>query len=316
MSNTVNGEERYDFHMDLRRLRYFVAVAEELHFGRAAERLGMSQPPLTQQIQKFEAELGCRLFKRGRRTELTEAGAVLFGQARILLDEAERAVDAARRASRGETGRITIAVPPSVMLTSLPSAIRQYRERYSDVEFRLLELSTSAIEEAVRAGRVDVGFLREARPGPPLVSEVVYFEPLVAVVPDSHPAARRGKPSLAMLRADPFVFFSRRLGPAFYDRLTACCTAAGFLPRIAQEATQWQTIVALVEAGVGVSIAPAGVRKFGWRGVATLPLPGAETAILACRRDEELSPAAERFLALAKKSFGLSRRERLAGHRS
>jgi DNA-binding transcriptional LysR family regulator len=111
-----------------------------------------------------------------------------------------------------------------------------------------------------------------------------------------------------MLAAEPFVFFPRRLGPAFYDRLTACCTAAGFVPRIAQEATQWQTIVALVEAGMGVSIAPAGVRKFGWRGVAVLPLPGADTTILACRRDEELSPAADRFLTLAKKAFDSSRR--------
>lgn len=296
--------------MDLRRLKYFVAVAEELHFGRAAERLGMAQPPLTQQIQKLEAELGCPLFIRARRTQLTEAGAVLLPQAVVLLSDIERTADATRRASRGETGRLTIGVPPSVMLTFLPAAIRHYRERYPEVDFRLLELSTSAIEDAVRDRRADVGFLREARPGPPLVPEVVYREPLVALLPEGHPVTRRRKPNLAMLAADPFVFFPRRLGPALYDHLTSFCTAAGFVPRIAQEATQWQTIVALVEAGMGVSIAPAGVRKFGWRGVTTLSLPGADTAILACRHCEQTSPAAERFLSLVKKTVGSSRRGR------
>lgn len=294
--------------MDLRRLKYFVAVAEELHFGRAAERLGIAQPPLTQQIQKLEAELGCPLFLRARRTQLTDAGAVLLAQAVVLLADAERAAEAARRASRGETGSLTIASPPSVMLTFLPAAIRQYRERYPEVEFRLLELSTSAIEEAVRGRRANMGFLRESRPAAPLVFEVVYREPLVALLPQGHPVTRRRKPNLAMLAAEPFVFFPRRLGPALYDRLTAFCTAAGFAPRIAQEATQWQTIVALVEAGMGVSVAPAGVRKFGWRGVATSPLPQADTAILACRREEEVSPAAERFLAIVRKTAASARR--------
>ena len=139
--------------------------------------------------------------------------------------------------------------------------------------------------------------------------EVVHREPLVAVLPAAHPVARRRRLSLAALAGEPFVFLPRRLSPAIYDRLTACCTAAGFVPRIAQEATQWQTILALVEAGMGVSIVPAGVQKFGWRGVTTLPIPGAETTILACRREEELSPAAERFLALAKHAFGALQRE-------
>jgi DNA-binding transcriptional LysR family regulator len=293
--------------MDTRRLRYFVAVAEELHFGRAAERIGIAQPPLTQQIQKLEASLGCQLFVRGRKTQLTEAGRVLLAQARLLLEEMDRAVDATRRAARGETGRLAIGVPPSVMLTALPSAIRRYRERYPEVAFTLHELSTSAIEEAVRGGRIDLGFLREAQPGPPLVCEQLCSEPLVAVLPAAHPLARRRTLHLGALSAEPFVFFPRRLGPAFHDRLAACCTAAGFTPRIAQEATQWQTIVALVEAGMGVSLAPAGVRKFGWRGVATVPVPGAKTAIFMCRRDEEPSPAVFCFLSLVKPAFGGSR---------
>jgi DNA-binding transcriptional LysR family regulator len=296
--------------MDLRRLRYFVAVAEESHFGRAAERLGIAQPPLTQQIQKLESELGCQLLVRGRKTRVTEAGGVLLAQAAVLLGQVERAVDATRRASRGETGRLAIAVPPSVMLTALPAAIRQYRERYPEIDFGLIELSTSAIEEAVRAGRADIGFLREERPGPPLVCRRVYREPLVAVVPARHAAAGRRSLRLASLAAEPFVFFPRRLGPAFHDRLIGCCSAEGFVPRIAQEATQWQTIVALVEAGMGVSIAPAGVRKFGWRGVAMLPIPGAATEVFACRRDETQSPAAEQFLALVLRAFVASLRGR------
>src|SRR5690349_21424749 len=148
MSNRNGTPIRYDFHMDtpdLRQLRYFVAVAEELHFGRAAARIGIAQPPLTQQIQKLETMLGCRLFVRGRKTLLTAAGAALLGESRRILDQVESAIDGTRRTARGERGQLRVAAPPSILLSTLPRVIRKYRSAFPDVHFTLRELSTSAI---------------------------------------------------------------------------------------------------------------------------------------------------------------------------
>jgi DNA-binding transcriptional LysR family regulator len=286
--------------MDLRQLRYFVAVAEELHFGRAAERVGIAQPPLTQQIQKLERDLGCTLFLRGRRTSLTEPGMVLLERARLLLTQADRAVEETQRAARGETGELTVGVPPSVMLSGLPSAIRKYRQRYPEVSFTLRELSTSAIEDAVRSGQIDLGFLREASPIAPLVAETVMLEPIVAVLPAAHPLAARPTLRLASLKSEPFVLFPRRLGPALHDKLVSFCASAGFTPNIVQEATQWQTVVSLVEAGMGVSLAPGCVRKFRWAGVVYRPLRCLTTTVSACWRPESLTSAVGNFLKLVR----------------
>jgi DNA-binding transcriptional LysR family regulator len=288
---------------DLRQLRYFVAVAEELHFGRAAERIGIAQPPLTQQIQKLERLLGCQLFMRGRKTTLTMAGAVLLEQARRIIGQFESALDATRRTARGETGQLATGVPPSVMLSDLPAVIRKYRERYPHVGFVLREMSTSAIEEAVHAGEIDLGFLRETRPARPLISKIIFSEAVVAVLPRSHKLAKPGPLNPGVLRNEPFVLFPRRLGPALHDRLTAFCSRAGFTPNIVQEATQWQTVISLVEAGMGVSLAPGCVRKFRWRGVVYRPLSGITTAVAACWHEKGLSPTAASFLKLAEEKF-------------
>jgi DNA-binding transcriptional LysR family regulator len=285
---------------DLRQLSYFVAVAEELHFGRAAERIGIAQPPLTQQIQKMEALLGCQLFVRARKTALTAAGAVLLEEARRILEQAARGVESTRRAARGETGQLALGVPPSVMLSELPAVIRRYRERHPHVGFTLREMSTSAIEDAVRSGGIDLGFLRETEAAGPLVSEVVLTEPVVAVIPGTHPLAKGGRVKLAALKAENFVLFPRRLGPALHDRLTSGCAEAGFVPRILQEATQWQTVISLVEAGMGVSLAPGCVRKFRWRGVVYRPVPGLTTSVSACWHERGLSPTAADFLKMVR----------------
>jgi DNA-binding transcriptional LysR family regulator len=284
---------------DLRQLRYFATVAEELHFGRAAERLGMAQPPLTLQIQKLEKILGCKVFARGRTTTLTAAGATLVEEARRILDQVDRGIDNTRRAARGETGRLTVGVPPSVMLTGLPAVIRKYRERYPHVGFTLREMSTTAAEEGVRSGQIDLAFLRETRPAAPLESEAILTEPVVAVIPRAS-AFARGALALKSLRDEPFVLFPRRLGPALHDRLTSICARAGFSPKILQEATQWQTVVALVEAGMGVSLAPACVRKFRLKGVVYRAVPKATTSIAACWKGQRLSPTAEPFLRMAR----------------
>jgi DNA-binding transcriptional LysR family regulator len=296
--------------MDLRQLRYFVAVAEELHFGRAAARVGIAQPPLTQQIQKLEASLGCQLLVRGRATVLTEAGGVLLEQARRILKQAEEAVEITRRAARGERGRLQVAAPPSIMLLALPVIIRKYRKLYPGVQFTLRELSTSAIENALRAEEIDVGFLRETEPASPLASRVFFEEPMVAVLPATHALASRKELTLAMLRREPFVFFPRRLGVAFYDKLISFCAAAGFVPNVVQEATQWQTVVSLVEAGMGVSLAPGCVERFRWAGVAHRPLKGLRTRVTACWRAQNPSPTAMAFLSLARAELRSARNSR------
>ena len=289
--------------MDLRRLRYFVAVAEELHFGRAAARVGIAQPPLTQQIHKLESELGCRLLVRGRKTALTEAGSALLGEARRLLDQAERAAEMTRRAARGEQGQLVVGAPPSVMLSGLPGVIRKYRQHFPGVQFTLRELSTSAIENAAGSGEIDVGFLRETRPGAPLASQVMFEEPVVAVLPASHRLAARPSLALAALAGEPFLFFPRRLGPAFYDKLISFCSRAGFVPDVVQEATQWQSVVCLVEAGMGVSLAPGCVQRFRWPGVVYRPLQQLRTLVAACWRVEAPSATATAFLKLSRAEF-------------
>ncbi len=290
--------DRYEFDIDRRQLRYFVAVAEELHFGRAAAKLGMAQPPLTQQIQKLERALGCAVFHRQpRKIALTEAGAALLEDARRILRDFDDATERARRAGRGETGQLTVGTPPSVMLTRLPLAIRKYRERFPDVRFTLRELATSAIAEGLKAGTLDLGLLREAE------GAVVLREPVVAVLPSGHPLAEREGLKLRELAHEPFVLFPRRLGEAFYDRLISFCVRAGFTPRVVQEATQWQSVVTFVETGLGVSLAPACVQRFRWKGVVYRELPGLSTTVSAGLRSEGPSAAAAAFLKILREAL-------------
>jgi DNA-binding transcriptional LysR family regulator len=287
--------------MDLRQLRYFVAVAEELHFGRAAERLGMAQPPLTQQIQKLERELGYRVFVRQpRKTTLTDAGLVLLEEARRILAGMEQAIDHTRRAGRGETGQLTVGTPPSVMLTRLPTIIRKYRERFPAVRFTLREMSTSAIAAGLLNGTLDIGFLREMSECGALPVETVLRESVFAVLPATHPLAAAPRLRLRQLAKEPFVLFPSHVGVAFYDKIISFCVDAGFTPRIVQEATQWQSVVTFVETGMGVSIAPAGVRKFRWKGVEYRPLAGLETTVSICWQNTRESGAIAAFCNLAR----------------
>jgi DNA-binding transcriptional LysR family regulator len=276
--------------MELRSLRYFVAVADELHFGRAAERLGMAQPPLTVAIQKLERDLGVQLIVRGRQNRLTDAGLKLAEEARRLLAHSELAVEATRRVARGDAGELRVGVPPSVMLTGLPQRIRAYRRRYPEVAFTLREMGTSAIEVALQRREIDLGFLREVRV---FKSSLYLEEPLVAVLPTGHKLAGKAPLSPSALKREPFVFFPRAIGPAFYDAMVA---AAGFAPQVAQEATQWQTVVSLVEAGMGVSIAPACVEKLRLPGVVFRPLKNAITHTFAAWHEGAPATVA-RFLA-------------------
>ena len=300
MSNILDMVSQYESRIDLRQLRYFIAVAEELHFGRAAVRLGMAQPPLTQQIQKVERGLGCKLFTRHPRgATLTEAGSVLLEDARRILWNVDESIERARRAGRGEIGQLTVGAPPSLMLTRLPSAIRKYRERYPGVRFTLREGSTTAIEAGLAAGAIDIGFLRESGSSGSLTTEFVFDEGIVAVLPAAHKLAASPRLTLRHLAQEPFVFFPRALGDAFFDKLISVCVEAGFTPRVVQEATQWQSVVTFVETGMGVSIAPAGVANFRRSGVVYRPLPGLSTAVRVCALRGRKKETGEAFVRLA-----------------
>lgn len=189
------------------------------------------------------------------------------------------------------------------MLSALPKVIRRYRARYPAVDFTLRELSTSAIADAIESGSIDLGFLREARPSDALASELILREPVAVVMPSSHRLAKRARFHLRDLAREPFVLFPRRLGPAFYDQFIAFCTQAGFSPTVVQEATQWQSIVAIVEAGVGVSLVPDCVRKVRWPGVVFRPLPALTTSVSLCWKKGPLTPTMQAFLTFARAGF-------------
>ena len=290
--------------IDLRRLRCFVALAEELHFGRAAALLGMAQPPLTQQIQKLEREIGFAVvLRRPRGTVLTDAGRVLLEGAYRILREVDDTTEQTRRAGRGESGRVTIGVPPSLMLSGLPVAIRRYRQAFPHVEVVIQELSTAAIAEALRHGRLDLGLLRETPRVGDLDVEVLFDEPVVAVLPSGGRLAARARLSLRDLAGEPFVMFPRRLGEHLFDRLMGYCRDAGFLPRVVQEATQWPSVVALVEAGLGVAIAPACVERVALPGVAVRRLPRLTTRVSVCAPGAATAPSAAALLDELRRSL-------------
>ncbi|HSO34973.1 MAG TPA: LysR family transcriptional regulator [Labilithrix sp.] len=260
--------------MELRHLRYFVAVAEERHFGRAAARLRMAQPPLSRQIQALEAELGFVLFERDRRqVELTPAGKTLLEHTRGIFEAVDLAVHEARRASLGESGRIVVAYPSTFAYSGLPELVRAYRAKFPGVELVLRELSPQQQLDALRDHRADVGFIRAPVDEPGLSTELVRSEPLVAALPTGHPLAARTSIPLALLAKEPFVLFPRVRGPAYFDHLIGLCREAGFTPRIVQEAPQLD-IVSLVAAGLGVSILPSSIRKFRRSGIVLRPIVG------------------------------------------
>lgn len=285
--------------IELRHLRYFVVLAEELHFGRAAARLGMAQPPLSQQIQRLERLLGSRLFERtSRRVQLTDAGQAFLAEARRALLAVENAVEAARRAGRGETGELRVAFAATVMFVHLPRIIREFRTRFPGVHLDLREMPTGPQLAALKAGDIDIGFVREPRPDPELEIVTVMREPLRIAVNKSHPLAAKATLAVRHLADEPFVLFPEELAPGLYAQVMGLCRAAGFTPRVVEESRELYTSVSLVEAGVGVSILPASVEKLGWRGVRYRPIPSAaaETRIAAAWRRDRARPVLDAFM--------------------
>ncbi|CAB3630738.1 MULTISPECIES: LysR family transcriptional regulator [Achromobacter] len=296
--------------VDLRLLRYFLAVAEESHLTKAAARLGIRQPPLSQQIRVLEQELGVTLFHRlPRGMELTESGRALLDDARNIVALVDQAVEGVRRVSQGEAGRLTVGFTGSAAFHPfVPSVIRRFRETAPNVRLVLEESSTGELMEAVGAGRVDVAFIRGPYGlGPGVVVETVLEEPMLAAFPADHPTVK-GRPrkriALSELADESLILYRRHSGPGLYDAIIAACGAAGFSPRVAQEAPRMLSTLSLVAAGLGVSLVPASLRRVNIEGVVYVNL--AQPAELRAPlnliwRDEALSGAARKLIGEARR---------------
>jgi DNA-binding transcriptional LysR family regulator len=288
--------------MELRQLRYFVAVAEELHFRRAAARLHMSQPPLSNQLRMLEEELGCPLMIRSRRrVELTPAGEAFLRDARTVLGELGEAVQTARRIHAGRAGRLRISFVGSALLSLVPDVVKRYRAARPDVELQLRERSTEDQLRDLRAGAIDVGLLPLPVDAPDLRAEVLLRERAVAALPAAHPLAALKRVPLRRLAAEPLVLFPRAQAPGLHDRLLSSLTGPDGPPIVAQSAPETQTIVGLVAAEIGVSLVQASVQRLAIPGVTYRPVVGAPTIELAAllRPGEESRPARD-FINLAR----------------
>jgi len=295
--------------IELRQLRHFVAVAEEMHFGRAAQRLHMTQPPLSQSIQALEALLGTPLFARtSRSVTLTPAGAALLPHARQLLQDVQALPDLARRAAAGESGRLALAFVSTADYSVLPPFLRQFRAAYPQVQIELREATSDLQLEDLAQGAIDVGLLIPPLPDR-MKDELAYMpvlsEPLVLAAPAAAPALHaEGALPLEAVADMPLIIFPRRIAPAFHDAILGCYREADLVPRIGQEAIQMQTIVGLVSAGMGIALVPQSVSNLKRPGVEYRPLAGNNALIetgLAWRRDNP-SPVLHAFLELLGKT--------------
>ena len=295
--------------MELRHLRYFIAVAEEGHVTRAAERLGMQQPPLSQQIRALERELDVQLFRRlPRGVELTDAGRALLADARAILAQLEHAVATTRRTARGELGRLAIGFTSSAPFHPfVPRVIRAYREAVPQVALTLEEGGTTELIEDLRAERIDAAFIRSPIADPQGLNVTPLLrEAMVLALPRGHALARKsGAVTLKALAGETFILYRRRSGPGLYDAIVAACTAAGFSPRVGQEAPRIVATLNLVAAGLGLSLVPESLQRMRMDGVVFRRLAGAAQPraplYLASRRGEA-SAAVRRFLQLVQRS--------------
>ncbi len=267
--------------MELRHLKYFVAVAEELHFGRAAKRLHIAQPPLSQQIMNLEEELGVKLFDRTRRKtiQMTDAGVYFLKEAQHLLLHVEQAAETARRIYRGQAGRLTVGFVGSVVHTFLPEGLRLFRERFPDVELVLQELNTAEQIKSLHARRIDVGFLYPDAQDSLLTSQPLTRAPLMVVLPKKHPFSSRKSLHIRELAQEPFIANTRSSEPVVRDAFISLCHSAGFSPKITQEAGNVQTVLGLVASGLGACLLPDYIKNIRRPGVQYIPLSGSPPTV-------------------------------------
>jgi DNA-binding transcriptional LysR family regulator len=292
--------------MELRHLRYFTVLAEELHFGRAAERLGIAQPALSQQIRRLEQDLGVVLLERTkRRVRLSQPGAAFLQSARTTLIEAQRTIEVAQQAARGETGNLAVGFVTSALYGVFPDVVRVFRQRFPDVHLALHEMSIARQVEALRERRINVSFLRPPLDENGLVVKTIFKEPWMVALPESHRLAQRSRITLRALAKDQFILFPRELAPSLYDQVIGMYLKAGFTPKIALEA-QMQAIVSLVAAGIGVALVPASLQNLHRKGLVYKALPSSvpKVELAVAWRRENTSPVLQSFLSVVREVTG------------
>ena len=285
--------------MDLRQLRYFVTVAEELHFTRAARRLRVAQPTLSHQIRVLEKELGVTLLKRSnRKVELTHAGQIFLDEAKRLLTNAHEAVKAVQSAQAGRLGRLTVVCGPTATYTGLLGMLELYRQQSPLVDVHLLESPVADAVVAVEQREADVGLVVPYFESSLLKRETVLEVPLLAALPKTHPLASAGAVSLKQLSGDSFVLFGQRRGSDFYRRVLVICHTCGFTPRVLESLEHIDTLFYLVGAGYGVSLLPRTLEPAAHAGVALVPLrePTATVEVGMIWRFDQTSPLVRSFL--------------------
>ncbi|QSQ12066.1 LysR family transcriptional regulator [Myxococcus landrumensis] len=295
--------------MDFRQLELFVAVAEELHFGRAAARVGMAQPPFSQRIRGLEAELGVELLTRtSRRVALTAAGTQLLEDARSLLARRADVIHAVQRAASGQAGTLRVGFAASSAFGVLPDIVLRFRTRFPEVKLELDDSESLDVRTALTTGALDVAIVRAPFRHEGLTVERLLRERFVLALPARHPRASQKVVALSSLANEPFVLFPRHSAPGLHDTVTSMCLAAGFSPHIHQEASSWPSVVGMVEAGLGVTIAPASSQALRPQGVVFRPLSGApaHAELAVAFPSSHPSPAAQHFRVLAHEAVSRS----------
>lgn len=305
--------------MELRHLRYFVAVAEERHITRAAERLGIQQPPLSQQIRALETELDVQLFRRQPRgVELTEAGRTLLADARAILAQVDHAVATTRRTARGEQGRIAVGFTSSAPFHPfMPRVIRSFRDSAPRVALMLEEGGTSELVNALRQERLDVAFIRSPIPEAvgdetSLTVQPLLEEEMLVALPSGHRLAGASPLPLSALASETFVLYRRPTGPGLYDSIIAACHRAGFNAQVGQEAPRILSTLSLVAAGLGVSLVPESLQRLRVDGIAYRRLKGSplKAPLNLAHRRHETSTAVRRFIDLVIETAAKPRKGR------
>jgi DNA-binding transcriptional LysR family regulator len=286
--------------MELRHLRTFLALAEELHFGRTAARLHVAQSAVSQTIRALEEELGVPLFVRSKRqVTLAPAGHAFVDNARGVLAELERGAQAARAAGSGETGQLVIGLSLAAALTAVPRLIARFRERHPAVEVRIEPSSSVEQLAMLRSGRCDVGFMPLNPELSGFETRIVELAPLMVLAPNGHPLARKKSLPLTALADQPLIFLRRTAEPRTYAAFERRCMAAGFVPRIVVEAGQVEILLGLVAAGVGLSVVPRFIASMRFPGVVAVPLvPAGKGGIIAVWHPPTISPPGRRFVSV------------------
>ncbi len=302
--------------MELRHLRYFVAVATELNFSRAAETQLVAQPALSTQIADLEHEIGTQLLFRNKRVvRLTAAGVVFLEEARRILAAAEDAKVRALRAASGEVGELSIAFFSAPTMRFLPELVKQYRSSFPKVALRMLELNPDRQIEAFERGEIDIGFTRPLPPGTRgLATQLLFKEKLMVVLPESHHLAQYRRLKLAQLATQPFVLLERNVAPSLHDSITTACRSAGFSPLIEHAPTLMTTVLMLVAAEQGISIVPEGVQNLRSDGLTFVPIAPKLDSIplMMCWREQSVSPTALEFRKLVNSRLSTLKNEFVA----